>query len=47
VVDFLTALEKGTSISPNLLDGMKDIQVLEAAIISANTGRRVNVSDVK
>ena len=32
VADFLTAMEKGTKITPNLYDGMKDMQVLEAAI---------------
>ena len=47
VVDFLTAMEKGTKITPNLLDGVKDIQILEAGIISSNTGRKVNVSDVQ
>ena len=47
VVDFLTAMEKGTKITPNLYDGMKDMQVLEAAIISATTGRKVAVSEVK
>ena len=47
VADFLTALEKGTPISPNLYDGMRVMQVLEAAIISSTTGRRVKVADVK
>jgi len=47
VVDFLTALEKGTKITPNLYDGLKDMQVLEAAIISAREGRKVTVADVK
>jgi predicted dehydrogenase len=40
-------MDKGTKITPNLLDGMKDMQVLEAAITSARTGQRVNVSDIK
>jgi predicted dehydrogenase len=47
VVDFLTALEKGTKITPNLYDGLKDMQVLEAAIISAREGGKVTVADVK
>jgi predicted dehydrogenase len=47
VAYFLTAMDKGTKITPNLLDGMKDMQVLEAAITSARTGQRVNVSDIK
>jgi predicted dehydrogenase len=47
VADFLTAMEKGAKITPNLYDGMRGMQVLEAAILSANTGRRVEVRDVK
>jgi predicted dehydrogenase len=47
VVDFLTALSKGTPITPNLCDGMKDMQVLEAGIISAHSGRKVAISEVK
>ena len=47
VVDFLNALENGTKITPNLLDGVKDIQILEAAIISSKEGRKVKVSEVK
>ena len=47
VVDFLNALEKGTKITPNLLDGVKDMQVLEAAIISSREGRKIKVAEVK
>jgi predicted dehydrogenase len=47
VSDFLTAVEKGTKIEPNLLDGMKDMQVLEAAITSSASGRKVAVSEIK
>jgi predicted dehydrogenase len=47
VVDFLTAIEKGTKISPNFYDGMKVMQVLEAATKSATTSRKVTVSDIK
>jgi predicted dehydrogenase len=47
VVDFLNALEKGSSISPNFADGMRIMQVLEAGILSASTGRKVMVSDIK
>jgi predicted dehydrogenase len=47
VADFLTAMEKGTEITPNLCDGMKDMQVLDAALISATTGRKVAVSEVQ
>jgi len=47
VVDFLNAMEKGTKITPNLYDGLKDMQVLEAAILSSKDGRKVKVSEVK
>jgi predicted dehydrogenase len=47
VVDFLTAIEKGTKVAPNFYDGMKVMQILEAAIKSANTGQKVTVSDIK
>ena len=47
VYDFLNALETGASISPNLYDGMKIMQVLEAAIRSSETGRQIKVSEIK
>jgi predicted dehydrogenase len=47
VADFLNSMEKGTSITPNLYDGVKDMQILEAAIISAREGRKVKVAEVK
>jgi predicted dehydrogenase len=47
VADFLRALEEGTAITPNLLDGMKGMQVLEAAIRSSTTGQKVNVADIR
>ncbi|MFA6480294.1 MAG: Gfo/Idh/MocA family oxidoreductase [Victivallaceae bacterium] len=47
VYDFLTALEKGTPISPSLYDGMKATQVLDAAILSASSGRKVRVDEIK
>ena len=47
VVDFLDAVEHGTKITPNLYDGMKIIQVLEAAMLSSDTGKRVDISDIK
>jgi predicted dehydrogenase len=46
VVDFLTALATGSKITPNLVDGMKEMQVLEAGLQSAATGRRVAVADI-
>ena len=47
VVDFLAAIDKGTKISPNFYDGMKAMQILEAALISSTSGRKVCVSEVK
>jgi predicted dehydrogenase len=47
IVDFLAAIEKGTQVSPNFYDGMKVMQILEAAIKSAATGQKVTVSDIK
>ncbi len=47
VVDFLTAIDKGTKISPNFYDGMKAMQVLEAGIRSSETGKKVAVADIK
>jgi len=47
VVDFLNAIDNGTKITPNFYDGMKAMQILEAAIKSSATGRKVNVSDIK
>ena len=47
IVDFMTAIEKGSKIEPNFYDGMKAMQVLEAAIKSAETGQKVTVSDIK
>jgi predicted dehydrogenase len=47
VVDFLNALSKGTPITPNFCDGMKDMQVLEAGLVSAASGRKVAISEIK
>jgi len=47
VYDFLKAMENQTSITPNMYDGMKIMQVLEAGIISSETKRQVKVSDIR
>jgi len=47
VKDFVEALDSDRKIEPNLIDGTKIMQVLEAGIISSKEGRRVNVSEVK
>ncbi len=43
VVDFLNAIEKGGKVEPNFYDGLKCMQVLEAGIRSAETGKAVEV----
>ena len=47
VVDFLKGIAAGTDIAPNLYDGMKAMQVLDAGLESARTGRKVAVSEVE
>jgi len=47
VYDFLKAMENQTSITPNMYDGMKIMQVLEAGIISSETKKQVKVSDIQ
>lgn len=47
VVDFLKALDQGSKIKPNFEDGMRIMQVLEAAILSSESGRKVAVSEVR
>jgi predicted dehydrogenase len=47
VVDFLKAIDAGQDIAPNLYDGMKAMQVLDAGLESARTGRRINVSEME
>jgi predicted dehydrogenase len=46
VKDFLEAIENDTKISPNLYDGMRGMQVLEAGILSSKTGQRIKVSEI-
>ena len=46
VVDFMKAIETGSGIAPNFYDGVKEIEVLQAGIQSAQTGQRVAVRDV-
>ena len=46
VKDFLEAIENDTDISPNLYDGMRGMQVLEAGIMSSKTGKRIKVSEI-
>ena len=47
VADYLAALAKETPITPNFNDGVKIMQVLEAGMRSANTSRKVAVSEIQ
>ena len=47
VKDFLEALAKGEQMTPNLRDGVKIMQVLDAGILSDKEGRRVDVAEIK
>lgn len=47
VLDFLKAVDSKGKVEPNLLDGMREMQVLEAALQSAETGKAVKVSDIR
>jgi predicted dehydrogenase len=44
VVDFLGAVENGTIIEPNFYDGMKEMQILDAGLKSAEDGRKLVLS---
>ncbi|NJN96526.1 MAG: Gfo/Idh/MocA family oxidoreductase [Anaerolineales bacterium] len=44
VADFLTAIDKGETIAPNFYDGMKEMEVLEAGLKSAETGQKIVLS---
>jgi len=46
VVDFMKALETGEPIAPNFFDGVKEMEVLQAGVESAATGRRVEIASL-
>jgi predicted dehydrogenase len=43
VADFLAALDTGKPVRPNFYDGVRCIQVLEAGLKSAKTGKRIEI----
>jgi predicted dehydrogenase len=47
MADFLNALKKKKPINPNMEDGKKIMQVLEAALKSNAEGRKVATSEIK
>jgi len=44
VVDFMKAIEKGTSVEPNFYDGLREIEILIAGLDSAASGKKVDTS---
>ncbi len=45
VVDFMDAIYNGTDIAPNFYDGLKEMEVLDAGVRSAQSGQRVTVGE--
>jgi len=43
VVDFLMAIEKSETVTPNFKDGVEVMTILEAGLSAAETGKRVNI----
>jgi predicted dehydrogenase len=43
VVDFLGAINSGSEIRPNFEDGLKEMEVLEAGLESAKTGKTIDL----
>ncbi len=46
VVDFMHAIETGGAIAPNFLDGVREMEILEAGQRAARSGCRVEIRDV-
>ena len=45
MADFLNAIASGIKIEPNFTDGVKEMAVLEAALLSAQTQRVIEVAE--
>jgi predicted dehydrogenase len=45
VADFVTAIDRGESIAPSFYDGLRGLEVLEAGLQAAQTGRKVTLSE--
>ena len=43
IADFLEAIDKGTSITPDFKDGVEVMKILEAGLTAAETGKRVEL----
>lgn len=46
VVDFMKAIETGGDIRPNFYDGVKEVEVLQAGVQSAQSGERVAIASL-
>ncbi|MEZ4589844.1 MAG: Gfo/Idh/MocA family oxidoreductase [Chloroflexota bacterium] len=46
VVDFMKAIETGGEIRPNFYDGVKEVEVLQAGVQSAQSGQRVAIASL-
>jgi predicted dehydrogenase len=46
VVDFMKAIETGGEIRPNFYDGVKEVEVLQAGVQSAQSGERVAIASL-
>jgi predicted dehydrogenase len=44
VVDFLNAISREEDVEPNFYDGMRALQILDAGLQSAKSGKRVDIS---
>jgi predicted dehydrogenase len=44
MADFLKAIDSGTKVEPNFVDGVKEMEILDAALESARTRRAVDVT---
>ena len=46
MVDFLNAIHTGKEMRPNLQDGLKVTQVLDASLESAKLGKKVLINEL-
>jgi predicted dehydrogenase len=46
MVEFLNAIDKDEQPEPNFFDGMKTMQVLDAGLESARTGKKINIAEI-
>lgn len=44
VADFLAAIDKGASVTPNFKDGVEVMKILEAGLAAAETGKKVELT---